>query len=158
MATEHKDLGEKLLALLRVSAAVTGLVVGSSDSVLEAGYLTGELLNANELTRRTNGTDKVLAVVVVDTGERGSIGSKTGSASVYLYDRQRGHDNIRPAREAIITALINQPVLLARDAYMVGIGVAGRTGFVQLEDFDLDYERVDFAGALTYTLSSELYA
>ena len=53
---------------------------------------------------------------------------------------------------------MNQGVPLGRGALIVQVGYAGRSGFVQFEDFDLDYERVDCAGPLTYDSSGDLYA
>ena len=155
--TEYTDLAAFVLAKLRATAAVTALVVDGAAGILDAGELTGAILNAAEKTRQESKSAQVLALVVVDTGETGPKGNKTTTASVFVYDRQRGYSNIRLAREAVITALVNQPVVLVRAAYINQVLSASRTGFVQYEDFDLDYEGVSLAGALTYGESADLY-
>lgn len=155
---DYSDLGAFLLAQLRASAAVTALVVGGAARILDAGELTGALLSAAEKERQASKAAQVLALVVMDTGESGPEGGKTATASVFIYDRQRAYANIRTAREAVVTAVVNQGVPLVRGALIVQVGYAGRSGFVQFEDFDLDYERVDCAGPLTYDSSGDLYA
>lgn len=155
---EYVDLGAFILATLRADAAVTDLVVGGAAGIVGGGELTGEMLNAAEKTRQSSKAAQVLALVVVDEGETGREGKKITTAAVYVYDRQRAYANIRAAREAIITALVNKPVVLARDGFIVQVFYSGRSGFLQFQDFDLDYEWVNFAGPLTYGESSDLYA
>lgn len=155
---DYSDLGAFILARLRSLTAVQSLVVGGAARILDGGELTGATLAAAEKERQASKAAQVLALVVMDTGEAGSVGNKTATASVFIYDRQRAYANIRTAREAVIAAVVNQGVPLVRGALVVQVDYAGRSGFVQFEDFDLDFERVDFAGPLTYDGSGDFYA
>lgn len=157
MTTEYLDLGAFILARLRATAAVTALVVDGAAGILEAGALTATALSAAEKTRQVSLSAQVLALVVVDTGETGGVGRKTATAAVFAYDRQRGYTNIRAAREAVISALLNQAVALPREAYINQVKYASRTGFVQFEDFDLDYEGVSLVGTLINSESADIY-
>lgn len=157
-ASEYTDLGAFLLARLRASDAVKALVVGGAARILDAGELTGEILARAEEDRRQSKSAQVLALVVLDTGESGQEGVKIATASVFAYDRQRGYVNIRAAREAVIGVVVNHPVSLVRGGFIVQTTYAGRSGLVQFEDFDLDYERADFSGLLTYADSGDIYA
>ncbi|HNT74398.1 MAG TPA: hypothetical protein PKH77_05195 [Anaerolineae bacterium] len=142
MANIYADLGAWALAKLRATPAVTALVMDSL--VLEAGDLTAEALTAAQETRRKAGaTGKALAVVVQDTGEE----AFTASCAVFIYDRY-GYANIRNVREAVISALVNFPALLVRDACINQVKYAGRSGHAIDRLLDLDLERVDFSGAL----------
>ncbi len=154
----YSDVGAFALNTLRNSAAVVALVVNGASGILDAGELSGKFLNAAEKSRQITPGALALALVVVDTGETGVTGNKTATASVFIYDRQRAYANIRQVREAVITALVKKPVVLDRGALVVGLRYAARSGFVQFENFDLDYERVDFAGDLAYTRSGDAYA
>lgn len=154
----YDDLALWALALLKAETDVTDLVVGGAAGVVESGDLAAEDLQDAQVTRRESGeTTKVLAILVMDTGETGGVSGKTASCSIYVYDRG-GYGNIRPAREAVITALVNQPVSLARGAYIVQVKVAARSGHGKFEQFNLDYERVDFRGALHHDESDDLYS
>lgn len=144
MADVYQDLGAWALARLKATAPVTSLVVEGAVNVLEAGDLTAETLTAAQEARRASGaTGQVLAVVVQDLGEK----DFTASCAIFVYDRY-GYANIRTVREAIITALVNQPALLVRDAWINQVKYAGRSGHAIDVQFDLDLERVDFSGAL----------
>ena len=156
--TEYTDLAAFVLAKLQATSAVTDLVVNGAVGILDAGELTGAILNAAEKTRQASKAAQVLTMVVVDAGETGAEGRKTATASVFIYDRQRGYSNIRLVREAVITALVNQGMALVRSAYIRQVFYASRTGFVQFEDFDLDYEGVALSGLLTYSESADIYA
>ena len=142
--TTYADLGAWALARLKATAAVTDLVIGGAARVLEAGDVTAEALAEAQKTRReTEQTPKVLAVAVQDLGEE----EFAARCAVFVYDRY-GYENIRVVREAIITALVNQPALLVRDALVNAVAYAGRSGHAIDVDFDLDLERINFSGAL----------
>ncbi|HET19255.1 MAG TPA: hypothetical protein ENO16_01415 [Chromatiales bacterium] len=142
MADVYADLGAWALAKLRATPAVTNLVM--DDLLLEAGDLTAEALTEAQETRREAGeTDRVLAVVVQDTGEQELV----ASCAVFIYDRY-GYATIRTVREAVITALVNRPALLVRDACVNQVKYAGRSGHAIDRLLDLDFERVNFSGAI----------
>lgn len=156
---EYIDMGAWALETLRANAAVLALVVGGAARIVDAGQVTGVLLDAAEKERRDAGqNDRVLALCVVDTGETGPVGSKVATLDVYIYDRQRGYANTRNTREAVIAALVNKSMALVRGAAVVQVVYSGRTGFVQFEDFDLDYERVSFSGPVAYAASGDVYS
>jgi len=67
--------------------------------------------------------------------------------AVFVYDRY-GYTNIRTVREAIISALVNEPAVLVRGALVIGVQYEGRSGHAIDVDFDLDLERIEFSGAL----------
>jgi len=142
--TVYADLGAWALAKLKATATVTALVVNGAALVLEAGDVTAAALDAAQETRRENGqTTRVLSVVVQDFGERNLV----ASCAVFVYDRY-GYANIRVVREAIITALVNCPVILARDALVNQVRYAGRSGHAIDAQFDLDLERIAFSGEI----------
>lgn len=142
--TEYPDLGAWALARLQNASAITDLVM--PGMILEAGALRAPDINAAQDARlRSNETARVLAVVVVDTGEE----NLTATCSVIIYDRY-GYTNIRAVREAVIAALVNCPAALPRDAHVSQVRYAGRSGhgFALDPKVDMDYERVDFAGQI----------
>jgi hypothetical protein len=154
----YDDLALWALALLKANEDVTGLVVAGAAGIMESGNLAAEALQDAQVTRRETGeADKVLAIVVVDTGEKGRVSSKTTSCGIYVCDRG-GYGNIRAAREAVIIALLNQPVSLARSAMSVDVQYAARSGHMRNVEFNLDYERVDFSGDLHHDESDDLYS
>ena len=154
----YDDLALWALALLRAATDVTDLVIEGASGIVESGDLSGEDLQAAQLARReTDETDRVLAILVMDTGETGGVSGKTASCSIYIYDRG-GYSNIRAAREAVIIGLLNQPVSLARGAYIVQIQHAARSGHGKFEEFNLDFERVDFRGLIHHDESDDLYS
>ena len=155
--TEHADLGAWALATLRANESVTALITDGAAGVVESGELSSKDLQDAQASRRESGeTGKVLAVLVMDTGEAGRT-DRVAACSVFVYDRGRGYGSIRAVREAAIDALANQPVSLTRDAFIVRVRYAGRTGHQRFEQFDLDYERVDFEGPLTFSESGDSY-
>lgn len=142
--TEYADLGAWAYARLSASTEVAALVM--AGMTMEAGELTADDINAAQTARHSAGeTGKVLAIVVIDTGQE----QTTASCSVLIYDRY-GYTNIRTAREAIITALINCPARLARNATISEVKFSGRSGFGFSLDpkVDMDFERVDFEGRI----------
>lgn len=144
--TTYADLGAWALATLQAATTVTALVMARSGvaQILEAGDVTATTLAEVQETRRVAGqTGRVLTIVVQDLGED----DFTARCAVFVYDRY-GYTNIRTAREAIIAALVNQPAQLARDALVIGVQYAGRSGHAIDVDFDLDLERINFSGAL----------
>lgn len=154
----YDDLALWALAVLRANTDVTDLVIEGATGIVESGDLSGEDLQAAQATRRETGeVGKVLAVLVMDTGESGGVSGKTASCSIYVYDRG-GYSNIRAAREAVITALLNQPVSLARGAYIVQAQCTARSGHGKFEEFNLDFERVDFRGVIHHDESDDLYS
>lgn len=159
MTTEYKDLGEWMLAKLKASAAVTDLIVNGAAGVVEAGELNkGTEISDAQDARKRSLAEKALFAVVQDGGEGGATGDRTSSASVYIYDRDRGYHNIRAVREAIINAIVKQPVILTRGGYINQVHYVGRSGHQQTTDFDLELEQVNFAGFLSYDESGDSYA
>jgi len=154
----YDDLAQWALALLRDTVGVTALVVAGASGVVESGALSAEDLQDAQVARRESGeSGDVLAILVMDTGETGAVSGKVASCSVFVYDRG-GYSNIRAAREAVIIALINQPVSLARDGYIVQTQYVARSGHIKFQQFNLDCERVDFRGAVHHDESDDLYA
>jgi hypothetical protein len=149
--TVYADLGLWVLATLRATPAVTALVMDKivhnnavQRGIIEAGDVTAELLNVAQEARRKSGqTQQVLAIVVQDLGEEEFV----AQCAVFIYDRY-GYANIRAAREAIITALVNQPVQLARGALVNALAFSSRSGHAIDAQFDLDIERIIFSGPL----------
>ena len=139
----YNDLGEWALYTLKNTAAVTALVYAGADAIVESGDVSNADLEAWQAARRNAGiTNKVLAVFVMDTGESDS---RIASCMVFVYDRGASYANIRATREAVISALVGQPVALPRDAYIVSVDYSARTGHAIDQDFDLDFERVLFS-------------
>lgn len=140
----YADLGAWALAKLQATTDVTDLVM--PGMLMEAGELQTEDINAAQAARReSEETSRVLAVVVIDTGQE----QETASFAVLIYDRY-GYTNIRQAREAIIDALVNCPAHLSRDATISEVKFSSRTGFGFALDprVDMDFERVDFIGRI----------
>ena len=142
--TTYSDLGEWATATLKTASAVTVLVVAGAAGIMESGDLTSQDLEAAQKTRLDANGTKVLAVLVMDTGETNG----QASCSVFVYDRGQGYTHIRAAREAVIATLLDGAVVLARNAHIVQVLYRGRTGHAVFEDFSLEYERVDFIGPL----------
>ena len=86
-----------------LASTVRALVVAGADNVFEAGDLTEDELNSAETTRRTNDTDKVLAISVHDAGEVPDRVKHHYHQTVVIriFDRRRGNRNIRATRLAI---------------------------------------------------------
>jgi hypothetical protein len=144
-----KDFGEWALATLKAASSVTDLLIGGADAVYETGELNAPALTEAQRTRReTAQNSKALAVLVWDRGEEDKGDARVAYCSVYVYDRGAGYVNVRVVREAVILALVNQNVLLERDAIINTVRYAGRTGHQRIDEFELDVERVDFTGAL----------
>ena len=150
MAT-YSDLGQWALATLKANVALLALVVDGADGVFESGKLIGRDLELAQKTRLDSSGAEVLAIQTIDTGEHALI----ATCSVFICDRGQGYASTRTAREAVISALINQPVVLARGAHIVQVQYVGRTGHARYSDFDLYYERVDFEGALV--VNNDIY-
>ena len=141
---EFADLGAWALDRLRSTPAVTDLVEGGANMIIEAREdpnLPASLSAAQEARREAGETEKVLAIVVQDFGEKDLV----ASCGIFIYDRY-GYANIRAVREAMITALVNCPVMLVREALINQAHYAGRSGHVIATQFDVDFERVDFSG------------
>jgi hypothetical protein len=156
----YPDLAAWLLEHLRATSTVTDLVQGGADGILESGELDGDALEALQRARLESGDfSRVLSVVVTDEGE-GQGGQRSVArqqeAAVFIYDRGGGYGKIRLVREAILTAVINQPVQLVRGALIVGVKVGERTGHLRFNEFDLDYEAVSFSGPIT--VHEDVYA
>jgi len=142
--TAYLDLGAWALAKLKAASTVTALVMGGALQILEAGDITAAALEQVQIERReTAKTSKVLAVAVQDLGEENTV----ARFAVFVYDRY-GYTNIRTVREAIISALVNEPAVLVRGALVIGVQYEGRSGHAIDVDFDLDLERIEFSGAL----------
>jgi len=142
--TEYPDLGAWALARLLATTSVTDLVM--PGMVMEAGLLLAPDINTAQDTRRESANpDRILALIVLDTGEQNLV----ATCSVVAYDRY-GYANIRVVREAVINALINCPARLPRDAFVSEVRYAGRTGhgFALDPKVDMDFERIDFSGRI----------
>ncbi|NBD34399.1 MAG: hypothetical protein GVY30_00185 [Chloroflexi bacterium] len=141
---EYADLGAWAFARLQADTDVVASVM--PDMIFEAGDLRAEDINAAQAKRkREELTDRVLAIVVIDSGQDG----QNCSFSVLIYDRY-GYTNIRTARQAVIAALINCPAKLPRAATISEVKFTGRSGFGFSIDpkVDMDFERVDFEGRI----------
>jgi len=154
--TEYTDLGAWALATLQAASDVTDLVVGGADGILGSGELSAELLQTAQQTRRESGEDKVLAVLVTDTGEKPASHRWEASCIVGICDRGHAYTNIRTLREAVIEALVGHSALLARAAVVNHTSYGGRGGHDILTEFDLDYEWVRISGPLV--TEEEYYA
>lgn len=155
---EYPDLATWALEKLQATAAVTDLVVGGAASIAATGKLTARLLDTNQAARRDSADpDRVLAIIVWDRGEgRGRGGGRSVLCSVFLHDRGAAYANIQAVREVVISALIDHPVLFARDAQTVATKYVARTGHQRFDEFDLDFERIDFEGPLVAEFDSYL--
>jgi len=153
--TTYTDLGEFVTARLKANADVAARVVGGAERILESSELTGKILSDAEVARMESESalTRVLAVQVVDTGEKG----RTASCAVYIYDREQGYTATRAIREAIIDAVHGVPVMFNRGGYVQRVSYAGRSGHVQASNYDVLFEMLTFAGELTFTCSSEEY-
>jgi len=152
--TAYNDLASWALATLRDTDAVCDLVVGGDDGVIETGQLTSQMLQAAQATRREDEecASQVLAILVWDLGESGDVRERVASFAVLVYDRGKGYANIRGAREAVVQALVGQNVLLVRGAMVPSVRFDGRSGHWNVEEFDIDAERVNFSGRLVAEL------
>ncbi|MBN1261086.1 MAG: hypothetical protein JXB35_10435 [Anaerolineae bacterium] len=158
---EHADLSSFALATLRAAAGVTALVVDGASGVVESGDLDAQTLEAAQLTRRGLAVakrGKALAVLVQDLGEQPQGETRQAACSVFVYDRGAGYANIRTVREAVITALLHEPVRLVRGAGIVALSYSGRSGHLRFDDFDLDYEQIDFGGPLVFAANQDTYS
>lgn len=159
MAT-YKDLAEWALATLSTNSSVVALVFDGATGVFESGQLSPRDLDTAEEARRGAGENsKVLAVLAMDTGEGGAPGvQRVARVRVFVFDRRKGYTNIRSMREAVIEALLNKSASLVREAYVVKLGYAGRSGHMELDSFELDYEQIDFVGPLVHLMGGDLYS
>ncbi len=140
----YSDMGEWALATLKAAASVTALVFSGASAVLESGDVSNvDLENWQKKRREAGQTTKVLAVFVMDTGETDA---RKSSCYVFVYDRGSKYTNIRAVRDAVIDALVGQPVSLVRSAYVVSVEKQSRTGHAIDRNFDLDFERIVFSG------------
>lgn len=154
----YNDLAQWALAALQADANVTALVVNGAVGVVESGEIDPKVLEDAQRTRRSEGwTTRVLTVFVMDTGERGSPGNRTTSCSVYVCDRA-GYGRIRLVREAVLTALLDLPISLVRDAHIVKVHYAKRSGHQKFDEYNLDFERIDFEGPLGFYDSGDTYS
>jgi len=141
---------------LRDDITACAAVVGGADGIIESGNVDPQALDDAQRARRDSGNDQVLTVIVMDTGERGGTGEREGSFSVYVCDRG-GYGRIRAARDAVLAALASRPVQLTRGRHVVMVRYLARTGHERFTEYNLDYERIDFEGALESYGSAEVY-
>lgn len=160
--TTYKDLAEWALATLSADSGVKALVFAGVEGIFEAGQLSPRELDEAEESRLEAGGGsllKVLAVLVMDTGEGGAPGAqRVARVRIFVFDRRKGYTNLRSVWEAVIAALLNKSASLVRDAYVVKLGYAGRDGHMRLDDFELDYEQIDFVGPLVHLTGGDLYS
>jgi hypothetical protein len=157
---EQTDLGKWVWTTLKATTAITDLLVAGADAVLESGELSAKALAAwNKERLETPALQgRALAVLVVDTGEQKKDNEFTATCSIFIYDRGSAspYSSIRAMREAVLTALLDQNVLLPRGAVIVSTKYSGRTGHDVFVEFDLDFERVDLNGPIV-TTSPDVY-
>ncbi len=154
----YNDLAHWALATLQADVNVVALVVNGATGVVESGEIDPKALEDAQRTRRSEGwATKVLTVFVMDTGERGSSGNRMTSCSIYVCDRA-GYSRIRLVREAVLTALLDVPISLVRDAHIVKAHYAGRSGHQKFSEYNLDFERIDFEGPLGFYDSGDTYS
>ena len=155
----YYDLAQWAIATLQANNDVVDLVVDREDGVLESGDLDPKLLEEAQRRRRDdNLSGSVLSILVMDTGERGTAGKRTTRCSVYVCDRNGGYGRIRAAREAVLKALLDEPINLVRDTHIVKVWYVNRSGHQKFADFNLDYERIDFEGPLYSYGSGDTYS
>lgn len=154
------DLAQWAHTILKTSTAATDLLVDGADAVLESGELTAKLLDEWTKQRLDDAglAGRALAIVVVDTGEHKRKDERIATCSVFIYDRGSAspYAPIRALREEVLAALLDQPVTLVRDAYIVSVKHGDRTGHEIEPDFDLDFERVDLFGPV-FTSEPDAY-
>lgn len=145
------DLGEWVLDHLRTDTNVTSLVMDADAGIIESGELMSKDVEEAERERLedddTLGT-LALRVLVQDTGEYQFEGDIFARCSVFVFDRRKAYRNIRAVREAILSSLVSKSVPLTRDAYIVKLRHMGRSGHATMENFDLEYERIDVQGQI----------
>jgi hypothetical protein len=145
--TEYSDIAQWAIETLKVTVAVTDLVIGGIAGIVQSGNLSAADLQAAQRTRQENGESKALAILVMDTGEQGG---QRASCTVYVYDRgsNYGYDNIRNAREAVIEALAGKPIPLTRDMTVIKLEFDNRSGHEVFNDFETHYEQINFSAPL----------
>ncbi len=153
----HNDLAHWVIETLKANVGVIALVVNGADGVVESGEIDPATLEEAQRARRLEGwADRVLTIFVMDTGERGEAGSRVSSCCVYVCDRA-GYGRIRLVREAVLTALLDLPISLARGAHVVKVRYVNRTGHQKFGEYNLDFERIDFEGPLGFFESGDTY-
>lgn len=165
-ATIYADLAAWAVATLQATSAVTTLVVDGASGIVESGELEPQQVQAAQTKRRNIPPpapgapavqSPVLAIVAQDLGEEERGGKRWTTVAVMLYDRGQGYSNIRAAREAVLAALINQPVRLPRWAGVVQVQYLERSGHMRFAESDLDFEQIIMGGPLVYAGSPDLY-
>lgn len=145
----YADLAEWAIEVLKADLTVTDLVVAGADGILETGQLNPKALEAAQRARRENAeSSKLLDLLVWDRGEESWRDGRAAFFSVLVHDRGSGYANIRAMRFVVVQALLDKPVVLERDAFVTRVSWVGRSGHQRFEQFDLDYERLDFVGPL----------
>lgn len=144
------DVAEYVLQTLRVTSAVTDLVMGGADGIFESGDLDMKHLAQIEADRRDAGNPgRVLAIIVQDAGEEALDKRRHKQrVAVWLYDRQRGYTNIRTVRRQVYLALqgrssgLDDPYM-GRSA-MIQLLFQNRTGHRHEHRAAVDFETVTF--------------
>ena len=153
------DLGEWVLSHLKADTTVTSLVMDAAVGFIESGELMSKDVEEAERIRlesdATLGT-LTLRVLVQDTGEYQFEGDIFARCSVFVLDRRKGYRNIRAVREAILSSVVARSVNLTRDAYIVKLRHMGRSGHATMQNFDLEYERIDLQGQIL-ALEPDIY-
>lgn len=145
----YADLAEWAIEVLKADSTITTAVMAGAGGVLETGELNPKALEEAQRLRREAATPtKVLDVLVWDRGEEPWKGMRAAFFSVLVHDRGAGYTNIRAMRFLVVQALVDKPVALERDAFVTRISWIGRSGHQRFEQFDLDFERLDFVGPL----------
>lgn len=133
-------------------ATLRGMVVSGADGVLEAGDLTGKILDREVDQRRDDGSDtSILAVTVQDGPETPMADYKSVTRQVVrirLLDRAKGYRNIRNARVELMKQLKpNNFRANVADGQEVGIlttSFVERTGHLRDSALALDYEVISY--------------
>jgi len=144
------DTAEYALAVLKGTTAVTDLVIGGVENVLETGDSSPKTLADAQVTRRDTGNPaKVLAITVQDSGEKAQDAQTTEQwVSVWIFDRERGYSNIRKATQAVFGALHGKSTPLTSPftgrTVAVTLELEARTGHRMERSLEVDFELMTF--------------
>lgn len=146
----YADLALWAMDILKADSSITDAVMDGAAAIVESGALNAKPLEERQRARREAGTPgKVLEIMLWDRGEREwREYDRASFFSVLVYDRGSGYTNIRTLRYLIVQALVGEPAALERDAFVTRVSWLGRSGHQRFEQFNLDYERLDFIGPL----------
>lgn len=144
------DIAEYALEVLKLTPAVTALVIDGATGILETGDSSPKTIADAQATRRdTENPAKVLAITVQDAGEKALDAQTTEQwVSVWIFDRERGYSNIRQATKAVYAALHGKSTPLTSPftdrTVVVTLALEGRTGHRIERSLEVDFELMTF--------------